>query len=79
MRNNYNALECRTRHFLHTLSTVNIQAEVGCDSSVGIATRYGMDGPGIESRCWAIFSATIQKDERCLWTDKLCLSRDEGM
>ena len=22
----------------------------GCDSSVGIATRYGLDGPGIESR-----------------------------
>ena len=24
---------------------------VGRDSSVGIATRYAMDGPGIESRC----------------------------
>ena len=24
---------------------------VGWDSSVGIATRYGLDGPGIES-CW---------------------------
>ena len=24
---------------------------VGWDSSVGIATRYGLDGPGIESRC----------------------------
>ena len=24
--------------------------EVGRDSSVGIATRYGLDGPGIESR-----------------------------
>jgi len=23
---------------------------VGCDSSVGIATGYGLDGPGIESR-----------------------------
>ena len=23
---------------------------VGSDSSVGIATRYGLDGPGIESR-----------------------------
>ena len=22
----------------------------GCDSSVGIATHYGLDGPGIESR-----------------------------
>jgi hypothetical protein len=34
---------------------------VGRDSSFGIATRYGMDGPGIESR-WggAGFSATVQ-------------------
>jgi hypothetical protein len=24
---------------------------VGRDSSVGIATRYGLDGPGIKSRC----------------------------
>jgi hypothetical protein len=24
---------------------------VGRDSSVGIATHYGLDGPGIESRC----------------------------
>jgi hypothetical protein len=24
---------------------------MGRDSSVGIATRYGLDGPGIESRC----------------------------
>jgi len=32
---------------LHTRTLV----EVGRDSSVGIATRYGLDGPGIESRC----------------------------
>jgi len=30
------------------------------DSSVGIATRYGLDGPGIEYRCEARFSATVQ-------------------
>ena len=29
-------------------------------SSVGIATRYGMDGPGIESRWWARFSTPVQ-------------------
>jgi hypothetical protein len=29
---------------------------VGRDSSVGIATRYGLDGPGIESRCGRDFS-----------------------
>ena len=32
----------------------------GRDSSVGIATRYGLDGPGIESRWEARFYATIQ-------------------
>ena len=46
MRTNNNAVECRTRHFLYTLSTVTVEAEVDCDSSVGIATFYGMDGPG---------------------------------
>jgi hypothetical protein len=30
------------------------------DSSVGIATRYGLDGPGIEYRCRARFSAPVQ-------------------
>ena len=30
----------------------------GC--SVGIATTYGLDGPGIESRWGARFSATVQ-------------------
>ena len=33
---------------------------MGLDSSVGIATRYGLDGPGIESRCGARFSAPVQ-------------------
>ena len=33
---------------------------VGRDSSVGIATRYGLDGGGIESRLGARFSETIQ-------------------
>jgi len=30
------------------------------DSSVGIATRYGLDGPGVESRCGARFSEPVQ-------------------
>ena len=30
------------------------------DSSVGISTRYGLDGPGIESRWGARFSAPVQ-------------------
>ena len=32
----------------------------GPGSVVGIATGYGMDGPGIESRLWARFSAPVQ-------------------
>jgi len=35
---------------------------VGRDSSVGIATGYGLDGPGIESRCGARFSAPAQTE-----------------
>jgi len=31
------------------------KASVGRDSSVGIATRYGLDGPGIESWWGKIF------------------------
>jgi len=34
----------------------------GRNSSVGIATRYGVDGPGIESRWGAKFSAPVQID-----------------
>ena len=33
---------------------------VGRDRSDGIATRYGLDGTGIESRCGARFSASFQ-------------------
>jgi hypothetical protein len=29
------------------------------DSSVGIATRYGLDGPGIEYRLWTRFSVPV--------------------
>jgi hypothetical protein len=32
------------------------------DSSVGIATRCGLDGPGIESRWGARFSAPVHTD-----------------
>jgi hypothetical protein len=37
-----------------------IQAHWGRDSSVGIATGYGLDGPGIESRWGARFFAHVQ-------------------
>ena len=33
---------------------------VGRDSSVSIATYYGLDGPGIESRWGSRFSAPVQ-------------------
>ena len=40
------------RCFLNTGGKLrcNLQEISGQDSSVGIATRYGLDGPGIESR-----------------------------
>ena len=33
---------------------------MGRDNSVGISARYGLDGPGIESRWGARFSAPVQ-------------------
>jgi hypothetical protein len=33
---------------------------VGRERVVGIATRYGLDGPGMESRLGATFSARVQ-------------------
>jgi hypothetical protein len=36
----------------------NMLLFVGRESSVGIATRYGLDGPGIEARCWRNFPHT---------------------
>jgi hypothetical protein len=33
---------------------------VGRDNAVGTATRYGLDGPGIKSRCGARFWATVK-------------------
>jgi len=35
---------------------------MGQDSAVGIETRYGLDGPGIESQWWVRYSAPIQTD-----------------
>jgi hypothetical protein len=37
-----------------------IVERVGRDNSVGIATRYGMEGPGIEFRWEARFSSPVQ-------------------
>ena len=57
----------KTGRFLDTVGTVYhlviyMQSNKirGRDSAVGIATRYGLDGPGIESRWGARFSAPVQ-------------------
>jgi len=39
---------------------ITVRDKFGPDSSVGIATGYGRDGPGIESRWGARFSAPVQ-------------------
>ena len=39
---------------------LSLTLAVGRDSAVGIATRYGLCGPGIESRWGARFSAPVQ-------------------
>jgi hypothetical protein len=42
-----------------------VKSSADRDSSTGIATRYGLDGPGIESRCGgAKFSAPVQTGPR---------------
>ena len=54
--------------FKDTVFTSNIFLCCYCsarrDSSVGIATRYGLNGPGIESRWGARFSAPVQTGPR---------------
>ena len=37
---------------------------MGRDSAVGIATRYGFDGPGVESSVAARFSAPVHSGPR---------------
>ena len=48
-------------HHTHRFSPSTYRTE-SRDSSVGIPTRYGLDGPGIESRWEARFSAPVQTD-----------------
>ena len=47
--------ECKNKKF-----KPNTIRKVARDSSVGIATRYGLDGPFIESRWGARYSASVQ-------------------
>ena len=46
-------------HYIRQI-TFLLECRMGRDSSVGIATRYGLDGPGIESWWGARFSASVQ-------------------
>jgi hypothetical protein len=39
---------------------VYLRVRLGRESAVGIATRYGLDGPGIESWLGSRFSAPVQ-------------------
>ena len=45
---------------IYNIFNRNITKLMVCDSSVGIATRYGPDGPGIESPVGARISAPVQ-------------------
>ena len=49
-------MHCIVHHIV--LNQPLLQDGPGC--VVGIATGYGLDGPGIESRWGAIFSAPVQ-------------------
>ena len=50
MRASIRLIWLRTGKFLQSVVKAVIKIRVGRDSSVGIATDNGMDGPGIESR-----------------------------
>jgi hypothetical protein len=56
------SLKVCTNHLftVHVFFSTCLLSEVGWDSPVGIATGYGLDGPGIESRWGMRFSAPIQ-------------------
>jgi hypothetical protein len=45
------------------------------DSVVGTATRYGLDGPGTESRWWATFPAPVQTGR---WSHPACCTMVTG-
>jgi hypothetical protein len=55
-------VDCELGPFIATQLRSPFLMDVGRDNSVGIATRYGLDGPGIEFRWWARFSAFVQTD-----------------
>jgi hypothetical protein len=54
------SLTTSRREVLYIIIIIFRSASEGPDSSVGIVTVYGLDGPGIESRWGARFSAPVQ-------------------
>ena len=52
-------LSSLTKSYINKYPTDN-NLTVGWDSSVGIVTHYGLDGPGIKSQWGARFSTPIQ-------------------
>jgi len=50
MQQNYLVLLIYISYWPHFFSQCATHYKMGRDSSVGIATAYGLDGPGIESR-----------------------------
>ena len=55
-----NSLHCNKSDIILSYLTYVYIYVRGRDSSVGTTTRYGLDGPGIESRSGARFSAPVQ-------------------
>ena len=51
---NFNIIRRRWTQTVHLL-TAELSYFLGCDSSVGTATRYGLDGPGIDCRWRRVF------------------------
>ena len=56
----YCVLYCIRLQLYLCISSLLYISEGGRGSSVGIATRYGLNGPGIESQWGATFSAPVQ-------------------
>ena len=54
------SLQCSEKQLCNSSFTPNITNLCDRDSSVGIATRCGMDGTGIEFRWLARFSVPVQ-------------------
>jgi hypothetical protein len=60
MHSLHNKLHWKLQPPVSLINTFYVTYWVGWDSAVGIATRYGMNGPGIESRWEARFSTPVQ-------------------